>query len=102
MEQCYKQGLAKAVGVSNFNSKQIQRILDNSQVVPANNQVGGHYVKLYLRTHAGIMDTRVDIREISLHQLVREYCMPIDPSKYLVLLLKGYSVAQFYTIIYVL
>ena len=40
MEECYEQGLAKAVGLSNFNSKQIQRIIDNSNIVPANNQVG--------------------------------------------------------------
>lgn len=42
MEECYEQGLAKAVGLSNFNSKQIQRIIDNSNIVPANNQVESH------------------------------------------------------------
>ena len=33
MEECLKLGLTKAIGLSNFNSKQIQRILDNSSVL---------------------------------------------------------------------
>lgn len=39
MEEVYKKGLVKAIGVSNFNSVQIQRIIDNATVVPAVNQV---------------------------------------------------------------
>ena len=32
MEDCFEQKLAKAIGVSNFNSKQLQRLLDNGTV----------------------------------------------------------------------
>lgn len=39
MEEVYKKGLVKAIGVSNFNSLQIQRLIDNSTIVPAVNQV---------------------------------------------------------------
>jgi diketogulonate reductase-like aldo/keto reductase len=35
MEECKKLGLAKSIGVSNFNEKQIQRIIDHSKVKPA-------------------------------------------------------------------
>ncbi len=39
MESCVKQGLTKSIGVSNFNSQQIQRILDNCTIKPVVNQV---------------------------------------------------------------
>ncbi len=39
MEECFELGLAKAIGLSNFNSQQIQRVMDNCKVKPANNQV---------------------------------------------------------------
>lgn len=42
MEQIKKAGLAKSIGVSNFNSKQIQRILDSSEIIPSMNQVECH------------------------------------------------------------
>jgi len=42
MEEIYKSGKAKAIGISNFNSEQINRILANCEVVPAVNQVELH------------------------------------------------------------
>lgn len=42
MEKLVDQGLAKAIGLSNFNTKQIQRILDNARIPPANLQVELH------------------------------------------------------------
>ena len=39
MEELLKEGVVKNIGVSNFNSKQIQRILDQGTVKPAVNQV---------------------------------------------------------------
>ncbi len=39
MEECVNLGLAKAIGLSNFNSQQVQRILDNSSIKPVVNQV---------------------------------------------------------------
>jgi len=42
MEEVYKSGKAKAIGISNFNSQQINRLLENASVVPAVNQVELH------------------------------------------------------------
>lgn len=39
MEYIQELGLAKSIGVSNFNIKQIQRVLDNCNIRPANLQV---------------------------------------------------------------
>ncbi len=39
MEEIYKSGRAKAVGVSNFNVKDMQAILDNGTITPAANQI---------------------------------------------------------------
>jgi aldehyde reductase len=39
MEECVKQGLTKSIGISNFNSEQIQRILDIAAIKPVVNQV---------------------------------------------------------------
>ncbi|KAL0882356.1 hypothetical protein ABMA27_000857 [Loxostege sticticalis] len=38
-ETVLKKGLAKAIGVSNFNVEQLKRLLANSKVVPASNQI---------------------------------------------------------------
>ncbi|XP_028160457.1 aldo-keto reductase AKR2E4-like [Ostrinia furnacalis] len=42
MEDAKRQGLAKSIGVSNFNSAQIKRIIDSSQIPPAVNQIEIH------------------------------------------------------------
>lgn len=39
MEKCVELGLAKSIGVSNFNSKQIERVLNNCSIKPVMNQV---------------------------------------------------------------
>ena len=39
MEECAKLGLAKSIGVSNFNSEQLDRILKTCVIPPAVNQV---------------------------------------------------------------
>ncbi|KAJ8921936.1 hypothetical protein NQ315_008570 [Exocentrus adspersus] len=39
MEQCSKLGLAKCIGVSNFNSKQLEKLLSCSKIKPVMNQV---------------------------------------------------------------
>lgn len=39
MEDCLTQGLTKSIGVSNFNSEQITRLLDHCKIKPANNQI---------------------------------------------------------------
>ncbi|XP_053208510.1 aldo-keto reductase family 1 member A1-A-like [Panonychus citri] len=42
MEDVQKAGLSKSIGVSNFNSEQIQRVLDNCEVKPVMNQIEVH------------------------------------------------------------
>ncbi|XP_001656491.2 alcohol dehydrogenase [NADP(+)] [Aedes aegypti] len=42
MEEVYEAGLARNIGLSNFNQRQIQRILDNCQIKPANLQIENH------------------------------------------------------------
>lgn len=39
MEQCVKLGYAKSIGVSNFNSVQIERVLQIAEIKPVVNQV---------------------------------------------------------------
>lgn len=39
MEECVNQGLTRSIGVSNFNSEQIARLVKSSKIVPVNNQV---------------------------------------------------------------
>ncbi|XP_064630730.1 aldo-keto reductase family 1 member B1-like [Lineus longissimus] len=42
MEECVKLKLAKSIGVSNFNSKQIEKILKAAKIKPANLQIEAH------------------------------------------------------------
>ncbi|XP_021916995.1 aldose reductase-like isoform X2 [Zootermopsis nevadensis] len=42
MEECVKLGLTKSVGLSNFNSEQIQRVLDVATIKPVVNQIECH------------------------------------------------------------
>jgi len=42
MEECVKQGLTKSIGISNFNSKQMERILAIATIKPVMNQVECH------------------------------------------------------------
>ncbi|RWS21756.1 aldose reductase-like protein [Leptotrombidium deliense] len=42
MEDCFERGLAKSIGLSNFNSQQIQRVLNACKVKPVVNQIECH------------------------------------------------------------
>ncbi|RWS13418.1 aldose reductase-like protein [Dinothrombium tinctorium] len=42
MEDCYNAGLVKSIGLSNFNSDQIKRVLSVAKIKPVNNQVECH------------------------------------------------------------
>lgn len=42
MEEVNKKGLAKSIGISNFNKKQIERLLEKAEIVPVTNQVESH------------------------------------------------------------
>jgi Aldo/keto reductases, related to diketogulonate reductase len=48
MEKLVADGLVKSIGVSNFNSKQIQDILDKGTIKPVVNQVTGFSLKVYI------------------------------------------------------
>lgn len=39
MEELQKKGLARSIGISNFNSKQIDKLLKSATIVPVTNQV---------------------------------------------------------------
>ncbi|XP_969383.2 aldo-keto reductase family 1 member B1 [Tribolium castaneum] len=39
MEECVDLGIAKSIGLSNFNSKQLERVLQNARIKPVMNQV---------------------------------------------------------------
>ena len=39
MEKLVDQGLAKSIGVSNFSSEQLERVLANARIKPVTNQV---------------------------------------------------------------
>lgn len=39
MENLVEKGLIKSIGLSNFNKKQIERILSVAKILPVNNQV---------------------------------------------------------------
>jgi diketogulonate reductase-like aldo/keto reductase len=39
MEDCYRLGLAKSIGVSNFGIKKLSTLLENAKIPPAINQV---------------------------------------------------------------
>lgn len=39
MENMVDKGLAKSIGISNYNEKQITRIMDNARIQPSNLQV---------------------------------------------------------------
>uniref|UniRef100_A0A1A9W801 NADP-dependent oxidoreductase domain-containing protein n=1 Tax=Glossina brevipalpis TaxID=37001 RepID=A0A1A9W801_9MUSC len=42
MEELAKKRLCKSIGISNFNKKQVQRVLDNGRIVPQNHQIEHH------------------------------------------------------------
>ena len=42
MEKLVKKGLAKSIGLSNFNSEQIKDVLEKGSIKPVTNQVESH------------------------------------------------------------
>ena len=57
MEELLKEGVVKNIGVSNFNSKQVQRILDNSTVKPVVNQVTESTEHIFMEVFANKQKT---------------------------------------------
>lgn len=48
MEKLVEQGLVKSIGISNFNSKQVDDILSIAKIKPVTNQVSIFRVSIYL------------------------------------------------------
>nr|CAD7439451.1 unnamed protein product [Timema bartmani] len=42
MEECVKLGFAKSIGISNFNSEQIKKVVNSATIKPVTNQVECH------------------------------------------------------------
>ena len=42
MEECVKLGLTRSIGISNFNSQQITRLLEHAKIKPVMNQIEVH------------------------------------------------------------
>jgi len=51
MEECVHRGLTRSIGISNFNSEQITRLLESAEIAPVNNQVN----TLNCYVHVGFM-----------------------------------------------
>ena len=60
MEKLVDEGLAKAIGVSNFTKQQLKRIYDNARIKPSNLQVILFYVfRTYthsIKVHGSILN----------------------------------------------
>ena len=44
MENCVRQGLVRSIGISNFNSQQINRLMKHCTIKPVTNQVLTSYI----------------------------------------------------------
>lgn len=52
MEECVRQGLTRNIGISNFNSEQINRLLESAKIAPVNNQV---YFDIYITVNNNLL-----------------------------------------------
>lgn len=55
MEHCVEISLTRSIGVSNFNSHQLQRLIDNAKIKPAVLQVQFEYLLRYHYCRTGIL-----------------------------------------------
>jgi diketogulonate reductase-like aldo/keto reductase len=48
MEECYKLGLAKSIGICNYGTKKLTKLLETATITPAVNQVCMKHAFLYI------------------------------------------------------
>jgi diketogulonate reductase-like aldo/keto reductase len=48
MEECYKLGLAKSIGICNYGTKKLTKLLETATITPAVNQVSMKHAFLYI------------------------------------------------------
>nr|CAH7732697.1 unnamed protein product [Callosobruchus chinensis] len=80
MEDIYKKGLAKSIGVSNFNKRQITRLLEHAKVTPVVNQVECHPYLNQKKLTAFCRSKGIEVVGYSpLSTPDREWAKPTDP-----------------------
>jgi diketogulonate reductase-like aldo/keto reductase len=61
MEELYREGRTRAIGVSNFQPDRVMDFIVHNQVVPAVNQIETHPFQQQIETHRFLQDNKVQI-----------------------------------------
>ncbi|KAJ8970468.1 hypothetical protein NQ317_009442 [Molorchus minor] len=81
MEEVQKKGLTKSIGISNFNSKQVERLLKHASIVPVTNQVECHAYLNQNKLRKFCLDRGIILTSYSpLGSPARPWKKPGDPS----------------------
>lgn len=59
IEDTYKEGKVRAIGLSNFNAPQVQEIIDNSSIKPAVDQIETHILWQQQRMHEYLTENNI-------------------------------------------
>lgn len=59
IEDAYKEGKVRAIGLSNFNAPQVQEIIDNSSIKPAVDQIETHILWQQQRMHEYLTENNI-------------------------------------------